>query len=135
MADRLVERIDRPIVHNTAIPVCSRERRQISAAKKSVAQILSQILMTAKLWRKVRSDVLKPNHVTPFRTGNLPIIPSIPILKVLPASTVTYDDKYAQSCMDLSKLERLITYWSASQSYPIRRDFISVELWRIHFCR
>ena len=80
MANRLVECIDHSIVHNTAILVCF---CKILATKKSVPQLLDQILKTAKLWRKLRSYVLKPNHVTTFRVGNLPVILSIPILRML----------------------------------------------------
>jgi hypothetical protein len=42
--ESLVECIDHPIVHDTAILEGSRERCQISTAKKSLPQLLGQIL-------------------------------------------------------------------------------------------
>jgi hypothetical protein len=38
--NRLIERIDHPVVQDTAIFVGSRERRQISTAKKNIPQLL-----------------------------------------------------------------------------------------------
>jgi hypothetical protein len=70
--DRLVECTDHPVAHNPAIFVGSRERCQISTAKKNIPQLLGQILETVKLCCKLRSYVLKPNHVTPFRVNLTP---------------------------------------------------------------
>jgi hypothetical protein len=61
MADRLVECISHPIVHDIAIVVCSCERCQISGAKKGVPQLLGQILQTAKLWCKEGLNCLPQN--------------------------------------------------------------------------
>jgi hypothetical protein len=48
MADRLVEHIDHPSVHDAAIFAAPRERRQISTAKENIAQLFSQIHKPAK---------------------------------------------------------------------------------------